>query len=585
MVYSEEEIFALEAAAENNAHIADRDQDIKPRFHKGKTHELAGEKEGDKPKPAEDNEEESDYDDDDDLDDDVADEWNIRKCSAASVDMLSSVFGDDLLDDLLPSVQQMLSANEWQVKEAGILALGAVAQGATSGMVPHLPQLIPHLIVLLSHEKPLIRSITCWTLGRYISWIVNPPPEVRADHAAHQQHFSTYFLPLLQGILAMCVDNNKEVQKSGCSTLAIIEEEAGETLVPYLPHIVETIAKAFGFYQKKNLLVLYDAFSTLAESVGPALNQPQFIQQFMPPLLQKWSSVPDEDYDLFPLLECLSSVSVALGQGFFPYAEPVWNRAINIIKNTIISTQQFNAADATLMMPDKDFMVVALDLLSGIVQGLGPHASSLINQSGDPNLYQLLKYTMRDETPDVRSSSFALLGDLAMSCFSSIIPHLNDIMVLIVHNLGVVMDSQALSAMNNAAWSAGEIAIKHLGNMEPYVQPLLSKLLPILLGNQTARSLKENSAITIGRLALACPQQVAPYLGNFIQRWCEALNLVHDNAEKASAFQGICKVIRLNPNSIVPYFGSYCDAVLKWNVSNLPELHQMFLQVSRPASH
>jgi transportin-1 len=124
--------------------------------------------------------------------------------------------------------------------------------------------------------------------------------------------------------------------------------------------------------------------------------------------------------------------------------------------------------------------------------------------------------------------------------------------------------------------------------MEPFINPLLSRLVPILVGTATARSLKENAAITIGRLGFACPELIAPHLGQFIQKWffsilnsrCESLNMVHDNAEKESAFRGICKAIQLNPNAIVPFYAVYCDAVLKWNVAKIPELHQIFHQVS-----
>ena len=44
----------------------------------------------------------------------------------------------------------------------------------------------------------------------------------------------------------------------------------------------------------------------------------------MPPLYAKWSDLKDDDRDLFPLLECLSSVATALGLGFQPYAQPVF---------------------------------------------------------------------------------------------------------------------------------------------------------------------------------------------------------------------------------------------------------------------
>ena len=79
-----------------------------------------------------------------------------------------------------------------------------------------------------------------------------------------------------------------------------------------------------GKYQHKNLLILYDAIGTLADSVGHHLNKPDYINLLMPPLINKWNVLKDEDKDLFPLLECLSSVATALRSGFLPYCEPVY---------------------------------------------------------------------------------------------------------------------------------------------------------------------------------------------------------------------------------------------------------------------
>ena len=38
----------------------------------------------------------------------------------------------------------------------------------------------------------------------------------------------------------------------------------------------------------------------------------EYIEILMPPLIAKWNSLKDDDKDLFPLLECLSSVATAL---------------------------------------------------------------------------------------------------------------------------------------------------------------------------------------------------------------------------------------------------------------------------------
>lgn len=61
---------------------------------------------------------------------------------------------------------------------------------------------------------------------------------------------------------------------SPVSAFATLEEEACTELVPYLSFILDTLVFAFGKYQHKNLLILYDAIGTLADSVGHHLNQP-----------------------------------------------------------------------------------------------------------------------------------------------------------------------------------------------------------------------------------------------------------------------------------------------------------------------
>lgn len=55
----------------------------------------------------------------------------------------------------------------------------------------------------------------------------------------------------------------------------------------------------------------------------------------MPRLFEKWNVLRDDEKDLFPLLECLSSMASALGTGFLPYCAPVFNRCVNLIDRTV----------------------------------------------------------------------------------------------------------------------------------------------------------------------------------------------------------------------------------------------------------
>ena len=293
MRYSEVDIILLKGDVEEDDMIPDRDEDIKPIFHRAKN--VVGKEANDQLKQNNNNSIgdddasfEDEYDDDDD--DSAATDWNLRKCSAAALDVLASVFHDELLPIVLPILRETLFHQEWEMKEAAILALGAISEGCMQGMIPHLPQLVPYLITSLSERKALLRSITCWTLSRYSHWVVTQPHD-------------KYLKPLMHDLLKRILDTSKKVQEAACSAFATLEEEACTELVPYLGFILSTLVFAFTKYQKKNLLILYDAIGTLADSVGHHLNKEEYINMLMPPLIEKWNTLKDDDRGLFPLLE------------------------------------------------------------------------------------------------------------------------------------------------------------------------------------------------------------------------------------------------------------------------------------------
>lgn len=138
-------------------------------------------------------------------------------------------------------------------------------------------------------------------------------------------------------------------------------------------------------------------------------------------------------------------------------------------------------------------MIVALDLLSGLAEGLDGHIESLVVSS---NIMQLLYQCMQDSMPEVkncpksnrikstfidsqvRQSSFALLGDLTKACFEHVHPFISDFLPILGQNL----NPDYISVCNNATWAIGEISIKlgelklfFLDNIHSILQHLGSK--------------------------------------------------------------------------------------------------------------
>lgn len=269
---------------------------------------------------------------------------------------------------------------------------------------------------------------------------------------------------------------------------------------------------------------------------------------------------------------------MACGRGFIDYAPPVFSRAVRIAHDQLYkyqmwSSQVEHASNGASEQdePDKTFLIVALDLLSGLAQGLGQLIESLIVQSNPP-LMPLIGASLKHPQPAVRQSAYALIGDLAIGVPSIIRPAMPGLMPELVNQLalgssaghgGGQVKSEFISACNNAAWSVGEIALhigivnEATGERDPdfprYIPALVERLIPILLNagkGRSPKSLIENAAVTIGRLALVQPQLVAPHLDIFATAWCQALWEIKDNAEKDSAFRGFCAMIEINPQGI-----------------------------------
>ncbi|KAG8829917.1 hypothetical protein FRC17_005777 [Serendipita sp. 399] len=574
MVYSPEDLMWLEDDADDDSAVPDNKEDIKPHHYGRRAHGLEREEGATNPNgqanaPEGADEDEDDVDDDYDDDEDMSTEWNLRKCAAAALDVMAVRFGNSLLQPLLPHLKEKLWSPDWKQRECGILALGALAEGCIDYMEPHLPTLIPFLVNMLADAKPLVRSITCWTLGRYAGWYAQPQTD---------EQRSMFFIPIMEGLLRMILDNNKRVQEAGCSAFATFEEEAGQALNPFLEPVLQNLVLAFDKYQQKNLLILYDAVGTLADAVGAGMQNPALLQILMRPLEQKWSKLGDDDEDLVPLLECLTSVTIAAGPAFLNWAPIVYERCYRIIHTSLVqySTWQQNQ---DLDEPDRSFVIVALDLLSGLVQGLGMQLAPSLNSS-NPHLLTLVVACLKHPQASVRQSGYALIGDLAMSCFDVLKPHLLLIMPELIAQLDPAPKVEFVSASNNAAWSAGEIALHYGGDPEfnQWAPQLVLRLIPILMNPQSPKSLSENAAVTIGRIGLVQPQVVAPHLESFAVSWCQALVDIKDNEEKDSAFRGFCTLIQTNPHGITRDFMWFCHAVVRWQNPSA-ELNEMFANI------
>jgi transportin-1 len=552
LVYSEEELISLRRG-EQDADIPDSENDIRPLFHA----DIASTKGIKLPQQTTSNDEQEnsdeefeDADAEDDQNQQDSPQWSVRKASGQALDSLAYVFRGELLFTLLPQIEAMIKDENWLYREAAVLALGAVANGAFDDMLHYLPNVIPYLINLLRDQHFLIRTITVWSLGRYGYLLMRKTQDEKCLQI------------LLQNILLLTLDNSKKVQEAAMSALASLEDGLKETnidLAPYIDPIVSVFAQAFSKYQIRNKLILWDAIATLAEAAGSLLNQPKYVEVILPPLMQSLNELRDDDHRLFPLLSAISVLANTLGIGFQKYASPVYSRCVRIIERTLVSVEMARQ-NPDIEKPNKDFIVAALDVLISLAEGLQTGFESLIANS---NLIGMIVPLAKDPYFQIQQSIFALIGELAQWAMVHIRPLLNE---LIPYMVTVIHEQQYLIVINNSIWALGEMAVQLQHNFKDAVVPLLERLIPIINQEGVAPNLVENVSVCIGRLALVCPDDVAPHFPKFVRNWLKGLRSVHNERERESAFRGLVRLLERRPQDVlaVEDFHNLCQAIASW---------------------
>ncbi|KAL3784295.1 hypothetical protein HJC23_004959 [Cyclotella cryptica] len=544
MVYPPEKIEELmEMNALEEQEGADRAEDLAPVFHKSKVKGYH-----------EDDDESNDDDDDDEFDDD--NEWTLRKCSAASLDALSGLYGSSyILPPLLPALQEGLSHNDPWVREASILALGAIAEGCKDELAPHLPRLHPFLLSQLSSPEslPQLRCITAWTLGRYSSWVVD---QMNAESDGDRSLVGC----VAEALVGRLLDRNKKVQIAICSALGVFIEATGELMTPYLEPVLQEMVKALNVYRTRSLVVLFDTFGVMADCVGSAVGEGSLPGLYIPALLRRWNDMAMAnlfDRALLPLMECMGSLTVACGMNFQPWALEAFEFSMSTIEacTLVISHEEGLAEDDELADP----IICSVDLIDGLVEALGSNFVALVHGSSrfGPTFGNVLVTLSEHLIPGVRMSLFALLGDLARNAPSLIEAGLNQLLTEAISSIDPVHPSMC----NNAVWAVGEVCVRcgeNSGPLTPHASNLVQKLIPLLMGNAVdldgnaidVHGIAENAATTMGRLASVNPNFVAPDLGRFLVGWCTGMSRVSNLIERRDAFQGFVVALRTNPQSI-----------------------------------
>ncbi|GBE61557.1 HEAT repeat-containing protein [Babesia ovata] len=470
--------------------------------------------------------------------------WTTRKGAALALDYIAQVFGQDqeILQFMLDLIEKRL-ANEtdWEVRESAVLVLGAIARGSAYAMAPLLPKVVQYLIDLTQHPKPLMRSIACWTLSRFADWLCQP----EADDSEQP-----WLQPVMNAILSRVLDRNKRVQEAACSALASFIEGGGCQLVPYIQPIVQTVVKAFDCYQARNLMMLYDAVSTLAQVFGEALPQSPCGTYLLQPIIQRMGTTETHSPQFLALMDCVNSLVQCWELMYAPHAEVTVRRAMTAVFEILNDGKNFELSDGATEVPRWDVIGCSAEVISTVVAALQEQAATLMQQSFvtlEPSvaktfgldrqqvgIVDMITLCCQCQAPSVLQSIFALVGDLAWHCSALVATD------AIIAYLSVHMLSPSRLVCNNVCWALGVLTETPLGKqrLEPHFHETFMKMAE-LVNRENEHILMQNLCVAMGKFANTFPQLTAPLIPHFIKPWLDFVSQTRNDREKAVALSGV----------------------------------------------
>lgn len=482
--------------------------------------------------------------------------WTLRKCSAATLDAISLKFGDDILPLIVPFLNELLHHQDFLIKEAAILALGAISQGCLNGLKPYLPSLIEYLINSMIDSHSMVRVIICWTLSRYTNWIIS-------SHSSH----SVFFIPVMTTLLKYFTDDNRRVQRAAISAFCVFEEEAGMHLIPYIDLILDGFFAGFLKYNSRTFYLLCDAINVLAFSVGCELSKSRYVDKLMPPLMSKLETANFFDEQFIAVLECIGSIISSLRLGILPYAERLFSLCVDVIVDTLTADTDYQKNRNLYDSPDKESMQASLEVLYSMALALKTYFYSYVSNSV---LVSILYTTMQDPVLPIRQSSLALYGELVVICYPYLASNIEGYIELLIKSLG----EEHEGVCKNTAWVFCKIALAMGVEINKYSSQILPAFINILIRPMTSRAVQQIVSIAFCTIYYISPDIPPTNIESVIKILYLSLASLRDCEDKERAFRGLCQIIVRHPDLCLNNFSLFCDAITSWS-SIKPDLKEI----------
>jgi importin subunit beta-1 len=151
-------------------------------------------------------------------DEDDDDEWTVSNSAAAAITLFAQIAENAVLGPVLQFVEANIRGENWNQREAAVMAFGSVMDGPEpSTLQPLVAQAFPVLISMLADPNSAVRESTSWALARATELI---PKGFQPD---------THLRPLMEGLVVTLRDTRSTTIQNCAWTIQNICSIIGAT--------------------------------------------------------------------------------------------------------------------------------------------------------------------------------------------------------------------------------------------------------------------------------------------------------------------------------------------------------------------
>eukprot|EP00756_Hemistasia_phaeocysticola_P016328 Hpha_TRINITY_DN15469_c4_g11::TRINITY_DN15469_c4_g11_i1::g.174588::m.174588/K18752/TNPO1, IPO2, KPNB2; transportin-1 len=534
--------------------------------------------------------------DDEGDEEEEVEQWTVRDCAACTLDGLASVLGNNLITPpgmepmwlLKKLIEPRLCSTNHLQTEAAVLALGAIATGCMSALIPQLPGLIQHLMGLVGNPQQhfLVRSMACWTLSRFSKQIVQPEHDPTS-----RQTLQAY----LQLILTVMTDHTssgaRTVQHRALTSFGCLVEASGAVICEpeYLLMITQAVAPCLQpashasptnprGYTTRNVCLLLDSIGLLIRHAGSDLATPEVQQRIFDPLFgQLLPSTPDDNMHLLPrVLQLVHITLVSLGDHAWAYVPSLFERCLSFLI-TYIQRQKMYAQQGTQDPPDISCAWWAIEIAVAVVECMGHSYGREVEQL-------CLRATLAGQSESMCQCALVMISDEAMACDTYLIRQVMTFLAACLQKFPAELAAPCVQVCPrlleycqedtelciDTCWFLGSVVVVAGSTMPEGVQQLLMQVAGAMAGVVQKKDwqplLVQSAAISLGRCGLVHPQGVGAQLPHFAEAFIAALGRSQADPEgKVQGFQGLLRMLEVSfavlqsPPVLTAFFKAIAD--------------------------